>query len=130
MPEARVVALAREWLRYAEEDLRAARLGLERRAELTARHVCFDAQQAAEKAIKAGCVLHQIEFPFSHDPALLAQSLPGAFRLRAPDEELRWLVQWATVQRYPGSDEPGWDDAERALALADGLVADVRAGMT
>ena len=41
----------RRWLKYAREDLRAAEamLGLE---EMLPRHVCWLAQQAAEKSLK------------------------------------------------------------------------------
>lgn len=33
--------------------------------------LCFDAQQAAEKALKALLVAHKVEFPYVHDLAHL-----------------------------------------------------------
>lgn len=45
---------ARRWLRFAREDLENAEVELE--LGRPPRFVCFDAQQAAEKAIKAAVI--------------------------------------------------------------------------
>lgn len=51
-----------EWLSHAKSDLRLASLAAE--DELVRREqVCFHAQQAAEKAIKAVLLSREIEFP-------------------------------------------------------------------
>ena len=52
----------RRWLCYAQENLGAAEAMLGR-ASIVPRHVCWLAQQAAEKAIKAVLVFLQIDFP-------------------------------------------------------------------
>ncbi|MDE0126089.1 MAG: HEPN domain-containing protein [Bryobacterales bacterium] len=68
---------------------------------------CFDAQQAAEKAIKAVMVLRGIEYPYFHELHRLldileadGERIPDAVR-RAED-----LTQFATAARYPGLEEP------------------------
>jgi len=63
-------AEAQRWLRYAREDLAAAR-ALGERAGGAPRQSCRLAQQAAEKAIKAALVFLRIDFPRSHDLDLL-----------------------------------------------------------
>lgn len=46
---------------------------------LVPRHVCWLAQQAAEKALKAALVLEDIAFPFTHDLDALRNRLPGSW---------------------------------------------------
>ena len=115
------------WLRFAEQDLAAARQELENRLAVQPRHVCFDAQQAAEKAVKAMCLAQGIDFPFTHDLVRLARMLPPGDRPPSTDAELQELTLWATARRYPGDDEAEWPDAERAVAIAHAVVADARA---
>ena len=81
MPESEAEKAAREWLRFADDDLVLARGGLTRRQIFQPRQVCFHAQQAAEKAIKSLLVTEQIEFRFTHDLEQLVQSLPSLTRL-------------------------------------------------
>ena len=53
-----IVANALRWLRYSTEDLNVARL-LFASSPLVPRHVCWLAQQSAEKALKAALVLER-----------------------------------------------------------------------
>lgn len=119
----------REWLRYAEEDLVLARGGLGQPQLFRPRQVCFSAQQAAEKAIKAGCIAADVGFPFIHDLAKLAGLLPPSQIVTADIGDLARLSDWATATRYPGEDEPDWAEAERSVKTAETVVADVRASL-
>jgi HEPN domain-containing protein len=86
--------------------------------------LCFDAQQAAEKAVKALLVWHQIDFPRTHRLA----ELLGVFQQagHAVPEEM-WqadrLSDHAIVTRYPGHPYPV-DEAEyrQAVALAEQVL--------
>lgn len=127
MPEPEVVVVAREWLEFAEQDQRLARAGNGQRELFYPRQVCFEAQQAVEKAIKALCVLHEVDFPFTHDLVKLMQLLADVEAVHAPAADLEWLTQWATSARYPGGTEASWADAERAVAIADDVVTAARA---
>lgn len=60
--------LARVWLRSARNSLRMAEIA--HREGLYADAVC-NAQQTAEKALKAYLLFHTREFPFTHDLAYL-----------------------------------------------------------
>jgi HEPN domain-containing protein len=120
MPEDDAAGLAREWLRYAEYDLAAARTlstGPPHQPHL----VAFHAQQAAEKAIKALLVRGQREFPFVHDLDELVALLPEESRVRELSE-LDRLTRWATHGRYPGLEEPSAAEAAEALRLAQEVV--------
>jgi HEPN domain-containing protein len=129
MPGADIEAQAREWVRFADDDLTLARAGLTRHKVFKPRQVCFHAQQACEKAIKALLVAAQIEFRFTHDLEQLAQALPRSRSLPVKTSDLAWLGQWATATRYPGGDEPSWSEGRRAVEIAETLVFDVRAGL-
>lgn len=86
MADAEAVAEAGRWLRFAEEDLRAAEAGAGEDGVLP-RHVCWLSQQAAEKAVKAVLVFEQVAFPFSHDLEQLRTLVPSGWRIsvmRAP----------------------------------------------
>lgn len=74
-PEAERLREVGRWLRYAEEDLRAAQAAT-RDPELVPRHACFLAQQATEKALKAGLVYLNIDVPRRHDLDALRNLLP------------------------------------------------------
>ncbi len=62
-PELRAEAL--RWLVFAREDLAVAErlLGL---PEAVPRHICWFAQQAVEKNLKATLILEGVDFPFRH----------------------------------------------------------------
>jgi HEPN domain-containing protein len=111
----------REWLSKADGDYATA--SRERLVEDNPNHdvVCFHAQQAAEKYLKARLVEAGIPFPRTHDlEALLGCVLsaePAWERIR-PD--LRSLTSMAVEVRYPGTNADA-EDANEAHRIA-GLV--------
>jgi HEPN domain-containing protein len=113
--------LAAEWLRYARDDLRAAKRMMDDDA-FQPRHVCFNAQQAAEKAIKALLVAAQIEFVFTHDLDQLLTLVPEDRTLETAGLDLTWLSRWAIEPRYPTGAQPGPDVAKTAVRLAERVV--------
>lgn len=72
------------------------------------------AQQAAEKAIKAGLVLMQIDFPKTHDLDALRNLLPDGWLVKDACADLAELAEWAVEARYPGN----WPDASARDAAA------------
>lgn len=87
--------------------------------------LCFHAQQAAEKALKAVLVARAIEFPKSHDVRLLADLLRGAGLAMSPEVlEAATLTPYGTVTRYPGLHERVTEERYRkAVDLAAVVVA-------
>ncbi len=68
---------------------------------------CFQAQQAAEKAIKAVLIMERIEVPYVHGLADLLALLENA-RNGIPDHiwKSAELTPYAAVTRYPGAIRP------------------------
>ena len=105
---------AHRWLRFAHEGLRAAEALLQQ-SDSIPRHVCWLAQQAAEKALKAVLVFLQIDFPKTHDLDALRNLIPDGWRLKPDHPDLASLTEWAVEARYPGD----WPEAvERDARLA------------
>ena len=121
-PEPPDVGSPRAWLLRARGNLARARQP--KPSEALWEDLCFDAQQAAEKAVKAVLVSRRTDFPKTHDIGRLLQILkeggvevPEAVR-RAPE-----LNAYAWEARYPGDYEPATEDVyRRALVLAEAVV--------
>ncbi len=103
-----------------------------RQPEVYLEDLCFQAQQATEKALKALLLRRAGAFPYVHDlRALLdrleaeGEDLPGRMR------EVVRLNQYAVAARYPGVDEPVEpDEYEEAVGLAEYAVEWVRAALS
>lgn len=69
--------------------------------------LCFDAQQAAEKAIKAVLIARGIPFPYVHDLAELLTRLEQVGEVLPPSVKVAaGLTRFAVTSRYPGLIEP------------------------
>lgn len=111
------------WLAHAKSDLRITELCRVDRQVLP-NQTAFHAQQAAEKAIKAVLVKHQIRFPRTHDLAALIalierHSVVWPF---APDE-VEELNPFAVQTRYPDeTDQLTESELAEAIAVARRVV--------
>ena len=111
----------REWLNRARSNLALAK---NRVPDAYLEDLCFEAQQAAEKAIKAVMIARKVEFPYVHDLARLlslldavGESIPETVR-RAEE-----LTLYATAGRYPGLLNPAVEsEYTEALAIAEAVV--------
>ena len=72
-PEKNTFGTAQEWLKRAKGNL--ARAKQPKPKEAFWDDLCFDAQQAAEKSIKAVLVHRQIDFPKTHNIRALLELL-------------------------------------------------------
>jgi HEPN domain-containing protein len=117
--DSRAREVATEWLRRARSHLIRAKQP--KPPEVFWEDLCFDAQQAAEKATKAVLVCHQIDFPRTHRLAELLGLLQQAGHA-APEDvwQADRLSDYAEEIRYPGHSYPV-DEAEyrQAIELAD-----------
>ena len=112
---------SKRWLAYARSDLDAAH-ALLRDPDHYPRQVCFLAQQAAEKALKAVLVLLEMEFPFTHDLDRLREIVPSGWRVKTAFPNLYALSVWAVDARYPGDlPEVVEADARDALQMAEAV---------
>jgi HEPN domain-containing protein len=110
-----------EWLRRARSNLAKAKHA-PGSPEILYEDLCFDAQQAAEKAIKALLVHRKIAFPKTHDIALLL-TLASRAGIEVPEEmrQVDRLTRFAGAMRYASLAEGTTEEAyTRAVQLAEG----------
>ncbi len=118
-------------LAMAREDLTASELLKDRGIERNAR---FDAQQAAEKALKALLIVDGKEPARVHELSELAATLPSDHAALFDKEGLDSLTPWAVAGRYPGDMPDGANKptdylvgvAKDTVNTAEGLVSDLR----
>jgi HEPN domain-containing protein len=108
---------SRAWAASAEEDFILARTALQRKQPLVS-GACFQAQQCAEKYMKALLLSKSADFPKTHDLLMLNNlcSVAGVF-LEIDPKHLNTLSDYAVRTRYPG-EEPNVEDAKEAIELA------------
>ncbi len=114
--------VAHEWLRRAKSNLVHAKQI--KPSEVVWEDLCFDAQQAVEKAMKGVLVASRVEFPKTHDVALLLRLVERTGRV-VPDDLLtaRDLTDYAFETRYPGDyPQVTEDDYRRAVGIAELVV--------
>ena len=122
MPHEPQIGTPAEWLRRAQSNL--IRAQQPRPEGVCWEDLCFDAQQAVEKALKALLVHRNISFRYVHDIAELLTlveqdgiSLPEDVRLAAS------LSDYAVAARYPGPMEPVTEEEyQEAIALAEAVL--------
>jgi len=114
----------REWLNRAKSSLSKARIPFETTPEIYLEDLCFDAQQAAEKAIKAVLIHLGVRFPYVHDLAQLLDLVEQ--KGKNVSESIRRvasLSDYAVESRYPGLSEPVTrEEYEEAVSIAEEVV--------
>ena len=92
-----------EWLRYAQSDLVYSRVSCPPGGLLET--LCFHAQQAVEKALKAVLIHLEIPFPKTHNINTLLELLSQT--MDVPDEvkNATILTDYAVISRYPSEYE-------------------------
>ena len=111
----------REWIRRAKSNLAIA-ISVIPNVDLA--DLCFDAQQASEKAIKAVFLNRGETFPYSHDLHKLLRLLE-ANGLKIPQYVIvaKELTQFAQVTRYPGMADPVTPrEYRRAIRIAEAVL--------
>lgn len=101
MPRNDVIREVRAWLSKAKSDLKAADILL-KTDDAPFDVVCFHAQQVAEKYLKAALTCLGVQFPKTHDLALLVGLFPADSPVRNQLTDLSELTDAAVSVRYPG----------------------------
>ncbi len=124
------------WMRFADEDLQAARILSEREdADALAHIIAFHAHQSAEKYLKGLLAKHEgKEPPHIHNlRKLLTETSRYAPELETPalEDAANGLDQFYIPSRYPaevgGPTGPiGTEEAAEALAWAEEIAAAIR----
>ena len=111
----------REWLNRARSNLALAK---NRIPDACLEDLCFEAKQAAEKAIKSVMVRRNIAFPYVHDLARLVSLLEEAGEA-IPEVLLKAeeLTLYAVTTRYSGVVRPVTEQEYRdAVEIAEAVV--------
>lgn len=118
----RIHETAKQWLKRAESNL--IRASEKKSPSVYWEDLCFDAQQAAEKALKGIYIYYGKSFSRTHDIGELLENL-GGFLHDIPEdlEEAQELSDYAVATRYPGWGAPVTEDEyQKALKQAQRIV--------
>ena len=111
----------KEWLNRAKSNLYLAKES--NRQEVYFEDLCFQAQQAAEKALKAVMILLAIEPPRSHNFNILLLKLGEKIELPEVCNDVIDLNDYAVQTRYPGDYTPvDIDEYHNAIEIAERIV--------
>jgi HEPN domain-containing protein len=109
------------WLANARADLALAKVSLPPGGLFE--HLCFHAQQAAEKSITAVLLKSRIEFPYAHNLQTLLSLLPTGTAPSLEVREVVGLTPYAVSARNPGEMEPTTEEEYRAaVRVAETVV--------
>lgn len=113
----------REWLNRAASNLARAELA-NRATSIYLEDFCFDAQQAAEKAIKAILIQRGVSFPYSHDIGRLLTLLErSGEKVPVSARRSERLTRFAVEARYPGLGSPVTRaEYQRAVRAARAII--------
>lgn len=111
----------RAWIARARSNLLQAKTS---QSGVYLEDLCFQAQQAAEKSLKAFLLAREGSFPYTHDLARLLGLI--AEKVEEVPEQIREaarLTDYAVEARYPGVSEPVTEEEYReAVVLAEAVV--------
>ena len=114
-PNQRSIGVAHEWLAYARSDLLLADIDPPEGVMLDA--LCYHAQQAAEKAMNAILVACEVDFPPTHNLAVLRDLVLEVYELPTNAQSVAELTAYAVASRYPEDLGPVTDQSEVDLAV-------------
>lgn len=116
---------ARGLLEKASHDVEIADLALA--ADRALDMVCFHAQQAAEKSLKALLAMDDVPYPFRHDlRELLDMVEPRLPEIRELAEAVKMLTPFAVAGRYHDDVYPTHEEASSRLETAQKVFTLVR----
>ena len=116
--------VTQRWIQLAEMDRAVANDLLKLGKSYAWNAICFNAQQCAEKYMKAILVWHVIDFPKEHNLTKLAAFLPAKIQAELQAADLQLLTPYAVETRYGYPPKcPSRVHAERALQAADRVRA-------
>ena len=120
-PEAYAPGSPADWLRYAYSDLALA--GITPLPQILLEQLCFHAQQAAEKAVKAILIAYDVPLPRTHNLRTLFDLLPADILVPSDVQMAAGLSDYAVASRYPGvSEAVEAEEYREAVDLAEAVV--------
>ena len=117
------------WMKRAESALA---LGLVAKTdEIFFEDLCFQLQQAVEKAMKALLVYNDVEPPITHSFAILIRELRKVLIVPGIIERIIELEDYAVQTRYPGDYTPVdeseyWEASEVAMMAMSWIRSEIK----
>ena len=110
------------WMKRAYSNLSLAQK--RRGKDIMLEDLCFNAQQAVEKALKAVCIFRKLDFPKTHSIVRLLDIIESSgVALPESVKSADILTQYAVQTRYPGPiEEVTIAEYKEALELAAKVV--------
>ncbi len=108
------------WLKRARSNLERAKMGKVTQGILY-EDLCFDAQQAVEKSLKAILINLNQSFPNTHSIGILLKLIEEAgVEIPKNINQAKLLTAYAVDARYPGDYEPvSKEEYKEALKIAE-----------
>ena len=119
----RLPASPEEWVIHARSDLTLAQIGRDN-SNVLHQQICFHAQQAVEKSLKAVLLFYKVDFPLTHDLEELVD-IHDRNGIPLPKEmlDVGILTPYAVEARYPGYwEEITEHEVDDAIQLAEKIV--------
>ncbi|HKK65014.1 MAG TPA: HEPN domain-containing protein [Clostridia bacterium] len=118
----------KDWLKRARSAFDLSRI--DKGKNIVYEDLCFQAQQAAEKALKALYIYYQFEPPRTHNLVVLLNGIREKAHIPEQLSEIVELNDYAVQTRYPGDYTPiergeyerAVELAERALQWVEGII--------
>ena len=127
-PDQDVVRKVKDWISYADDDLRLAKNTLETmKEECPYNLVAYHAQQCVEKYLKAYLVYLCVDFPYTHDIFKLMQLFGVEAHWIEKIQNAKDLTIYGVSSRYPEENEQVTkEEAYQAVSIADNVKQVVR----
>ena len=105
------------WIERAKSSLEISKLAVN--ADIYYEDLCYQSQQAAEKALKGLLIYYGIEPEFTHNIGILLNELEGFTEIPENIKETTRLTKYAVITRYPGEyDEITKEGYEESIKIA------------
>ena len=114
-----------EWLSRARSSLNLSKIAVITMGNIEVQYedLCFQAQQAAEKAIKGLLIYFKVEPEFTHNIEKLLEELAKFTAIPANIRATEELTVYASQTRYPGEyDEITKEEYEKAVEIAEECI--------
>lgn len=118
--------VVRQWIEHAEEDLRLAKYALKIKISCPYKLIAYHAQQCAEKYLKAFLALKKVDFPYTHNIALLTELCSVHAHWIKELQGAETLTPYAITARYPGKYKVTKKEAVKAVEIATNVRKIIR----
>jgi HEPN domain-containing protein len=105
------------WIERAKSSLEISKIAVN--VNVQYEDLCFQSQQAVEKALKGLLIYYGLEPEFTHNIGILLNELEKVTEIPENIKETTKLTKYAVITRYPGEyDELTKENYEESLKIA------------